>query len=160
MRIYRFTRESFRYESDETIAGKPEFWLFPFELRHTQRGDCDDWANHLASYLIGAGVPEFRVRVVCGKINGIDGEDAGHSTVYVLSDNLMTWYHLNSTTPMRDIPAVDLVSMPTSKDRSDFMGIGEVWFSYNNRYAWHAFEGTARSSYMQDRRSKMLSELM
>ncbi len=162
MRIYRFTRESFRYDSDEAITGRPEYWLFPFELRHTRRGDCDDWANQLASYLIGAGVPDFRVRVVCGRVNDprIDPENAGHSTVYVLSDNLMTWYHLNSTTPMRSIPAAALTDMPTSKDRDDFMGIGEVWFSYNNKYAWHAFEGTARQSYMKDRRSQKLSELL
>ncbi|MBS3121530.1 transglutaminase-like cysteine peptidase [Candidatus Woesearchaeota archaeon] len=152
MRIYRHTRKYFEYEDDQQIAGVPEYWLFPFELRATGKGDCDDWANELASYLIGAGVPNYRVRVVCGQTRS----GGGHSTLYVLGDNQKTWYHLNSTTALHQIPTDRLESMPTSKDVSDKMGIGEVWFSYNNEHAWHVFEGNAEQSFRMDKRSGVI----
>ncbi|MBT4824702.1 hypothetical protein HN695_07955 [Candidatus Woesearchaeota archaeon] len=158
MNIYRFTRTRFEYEHDEAITGKAEYWLMPYELRDIGKGDCDDWANELASYLIGAGVPNFRVRVVCGRVNAARGlDDGGHSTVYVLEDDLKTWHHLNSTTSFDQIPERKLHLMPTSKHRSDGMGIGDVWFSYNNKYAWHSFDSdNARQSYMHDKRSKII----
>ncbi|MBI4453253.1 transglutaminase-like cysteine peptidase [Candidatus Woesearchaeota archaeon] len=155
MKIYRHTRKYFEYGDDQEIAGVPEYWLFPFELRATGKGDCDDWANELASYLIGAGVPNYRVRVVCGKTRS----GGGHSTVYVLGDNQKTWYHLNSTTALHEIPTDRLELMPTSKDVSDRMGIGEVWFSYNNEHAWHVFEGNAEKSFRMDKRSGVIKWL-
>lgn len=156
MRIYRHTRKYFEYEDDEKIAGVSEYWLFPFELRATGKGDCDDWANELASYLIGAGVPNYRVRVVCGQTRS----GGGHSTVYVLGDNQKTWYHLNSTTALHEIPTDRLELMPTSKDASDKISIGEVWFSYNNEHAWHVFEGNAEKSFRMDKRSGVIKGLL
>jgi predicted transglutaminase-like cysteine proteinase len=153
MDVYRFTRTRFEYDHDEETTGQREYWMFPFELRAMRKGDCDDWANELASYLIGANIPEFRVRVVCGETR----TGGGHSTVYVLDDNLSTWRHLNSTTPYAAVHGLDLKDMPTSKDRSDGIGIGQVWFSYNNKFAWHEFEGTARISYNKDKRSEVIT---
>jgi hypothetical protein len=142
--IYRFTRNNpnnpYRYKSDQIVIGFPEFWMFPFELRYAHQGDCDDWGNELASYLIIAGVPRFRVRCVAGTIRGYQHE--GHLTVYVLADDLKTWYHLNSTTPPYQLSQKKLEEFPTSKDQTDLIGIQNIWFSYNDEYAWSDFEGT------------------
>ena len=153
---YLKNTQVFEYENDDVTTGQMEYWMFPFELRAMKKGDCDDWANELASYLIGANVPEFRVRVVCGETR----TGGGHSTVYVLDDSLSTWRHLNSTTPYAAIHGLDLKDMPTSKDTNDGIGIGQVWFSYNNQFAWHQFEGGARISYNKDKRSSIISGIM
>lgn len=144
LNIYKFTRTNpsnpYRYKYDEATIGFPEFWMFPFELRNAGAGDCDDWGIELASYLIAAGLPSFRVRCVAGNCRGYDG--AGHLTVYVLADDMKTWYHLNSTTPISMITAKKLTELPDAKDKNDLIGIASVWFSFNDKNAWSDFEGS------------------
>jgi len=140
VKIYRHTRtkpsNSYRYIYDEENLGVPEFWFFPFELRFAKKGDCDDWGNELASYLIAAGVPRFRVRCVVGNTWG----GGGHHTVYVLGDDFKTWYHINSTTGIAYIRGKVLTEFPTSNDSKDSIGIKDVWFSYNDTHSWNEFE--------------------
>ena len=126
------------YEYDNKAFGC-EFFMYPYELRQVQKGDCDDWGIELASYLISAGVPEWRVRCVVGRTNS----GGGHLTVYVLADDLKTWYHLNSTSPWWSVEQKGykkLTDFPKSGDPDDQFGIKDVYFSFNNKYAWHAFE--------------------
>lgn len=146
-RIYRHSRikeiNPYKYEYDEKIYGC-EFFMYPYELRVLQQGDCDDWGIELASYLITAGVPEWRVRCVVGMTRG----GGGHLTVCVLADDLKTWYHLNSTTPWAVVEQKHwgkLTDFPEADDPEDKIGIGDVWFSFNNKFAWHAFETHASS---------------
>jgi hypothetical protein len=143
--IYHHTRvkdiNPYNYEYDRVTFGS-EFFMFPFELRQLKKGDCDDWGIELASYLITAGVPEWRVRCVVGRcVSGV-----GHLTVYVLADNLKDWYHINSTSSWARVMKNKwgkLEDFPKSGDSSDQMGIRDVWFSFNNKHAWHAFETEA-----------------
>ena len=141
-KIYRHTRlkpiNPYKYEYDTIIFGT-EFFMYPYELRILKKGDCDDWGIELASYLIVAGVPSWRVRCVVGKT--WSGE--GHLTVYVLGDGHKTWYHLNSTTPWSAVEAAGrkkLADFPKTNDPHDKIGIKDVWFSFNDLFAWHAFE--------------------
>lgn len=144
-RIYHHSRikeiNPYFYEYDEKGFGC-EFFMYPYELRQLQQGDCDDWGIELASYLISAGVPEWRVRCVVG----LTYSGSGHLTVYVLADDLKTWYHLNSTTPWSMVEEkgyTNLTDFPKSEDSNDRIGIKDVWFSFNNKYSWHAFETNA-----------------
>jgi len=143
LKIYKHTRikkiNPYKYSYDSQSFGIGEYWMFPFELQAMRKGDCDDWSHELASYLIGAGVPNWRVRVVCGTTYS----GFGHSTVYVLADDLKTWKHLNSTTPISMIKESDLMQMPNSNDPRDKIGIERVWFSFNDEFAWHTFETNA-----------------
>lgn len=126
------------YEYDNQAFGC-EFFMYPYELRQLQKGDCDDWGIELASYLISAGVPAWRVRCVAGRT----WQGGGHLTVYVLSDDLKTWRHLNSTTSWSTVKRRGyraLSDFPKPNDESDKIGIKDVWFSFNNFHAWHAFE--------------------
>jgi hypothetical protein len=138
--IYRHTRTKlinpYKYEYDKKLLDVPEFWFFPFELRKVKKGDCDDWGNELASYLIAAGVPRFRVRCACGDT----WSGGGHHTVYVLADDFKTWYHLNSTTGIKQINQKKLEEFPKANDSNDLIGIKNVWFSFNDKYAWSEFE--------------------
>lgn len=141
-RIYKHSRlkeiNPYHYQYDEQIFGC-ELFMYPYELRASQKGDCDDWGIELASYLITAGVPAWRVRCVAGWCRG----GGGHLTVYVLGDDKKTWYHINSTTGWEIVKARGwerLEDFPTSRTEEDTIGIGEVWFSFNNRFAWHQFE--------------------
>ncbi len=141
-RIYRHSRikqiNPYLYEYDNQIFGC-EFFMYPYELRVLQKGDCDDWGIELASYLISAGVPEWRVRCVVGTTFG----GGGHLTVYVLSDELTNWYHINSTTSWQSVEQSGigrLTDFPKAGDSNDNIGIEDVWFSFNNKYAWHTFE--------------------
>lgn len=141
-RLYRHSRlkeiNPYHYEYDNPQFGC-EFFMYPYELRTLNKGDCDDWGIELASYLIMAGVPEWRVRCVVGNTRS----GGGHLTVCVLADDLRTWYHLNSTTSWHDVVRQGrgkLEDFPKADDADDKIGIGEVWFSFNNKYAWHAFE--------------------
>lgn len=140
LKIYKHTRTKsinpFKYVTDKVIANVPEFWMFPFEFRQYKAGDCEENAIEIVSYLIAAGLPDYRVRVVAGITWG--GE--GHATVYVLADDLTTWIHINSTTPIELIKAKDLLELPIANDPLDVMGIKDVWFSFNNTHAWNEFE--------------------
>ena len=112
-----------------------ELWLYPWETLTLRHGDCEDWANVLASRLLAAGLPPERIRVVAGNTNANLG---GHCTVYILGDDFETWYHLNSTGYTIHN---SLENYPTSKDTNDKMGvIGEhIWFAYSLHNAWHTF---------------------
>jgi len=142
IKIYQHTRNKpsnpYRYCYDKDNVGVPELWFFPFELRFAKKGDCDDYGNELASYLIAAGVPRFRVRCVVG--NTWSG--SGHHTVYVLADDNKNWYHLNSTSSFRSINGKRLIDFPKANDKKDSIGIRDVWFSFNDKYAWNEFEST------------------
>lgn len=141
-KIYHHSRvkeiNPYDYEYDTPVFGC-EFFMYPYELRMVGKGDCDDWGIELASYLITAGVPEWRVRCVVGTTY----TGGGHLTVYVLADDLANWHHINSTTPWSSVLEkgyLKLSDFPKTDDPSDTIGIEDVWFSFNNRYAWHAFE--------------------
>ena len=157
LKIYKHTRvkpsNPYRYVKDIVNVGVPEFWYFPFELRSAKRGDCDDYAKELASYLIAAGIPDFRVRCVTGNCN-VGG---GHDTVYVLGDDMRTWYHLNSTSSYLQIhKKKSLTEFPTSKDSTDKLGIKDVWFSYNHIHAWHDFDTKeAETSFKKEKKLKI-----
>ncbi len=151
-RIYRHSRlkkiNPYLYKYDKQIFGC-EFFMYPYELRQLKIGDCDDWGIELASYLIAAGVPEWRVRCVVGLTYSGDG----HLTVYVLADDLKTWHHLNSTTPwsmIKNKRYYQLADFPKSGDANDKIGIKDVWFSFNSKYAWHAFETHASEKGLQN----------
>lgn len=133
--IYRVARSGYDYRQDSENLGRGEWWQFPFETRRN-KGDCEDWANTIASYLLAAGVPSWRVRCTFGKAQS----GQGHATVYVLADNMETWHHLNSTRPAPDHDTV--TAYPEWGDETDSNGINPetVWGSFNDRYAWNEFE--------------------
>jgi len=140
-------KEFFKYAYDEDTFNTIEMWVFPFELRALRKLgkglDCDDYANSIASMLIAMGVPRYRVRVTAG----VTYSGFGHCTVYYLLDDQKTWVHLNSTSPYYIIPE-NINELPVFGDSKDIIGIKHVWFSYNDKLAWHEFEtATAKRTF-------------
>lgn len=138
-KIYKRIKGYYKYAYDKAVWGTNELWEFPFETRIKIKAgsglDCDSWSHFQASYYLAAGLPEWRLRVVCGETPF----DDGHSTVYIysLKDNM--WHHLNSTYGK----AYNNISdFPTNRDAEndiDNVGIKKVWFSFNNKYCWYKF---------------------
>jgi len=153
-RIYAEAKQNYSYKYDSKSLGMSEFWKFPPETLCARHGDCEDWGNLIASFLIAAGVPSWRVRVTYGVINA---GGYGHSTVYVLDDDMQTWRHLNSTEPD-----------PIHKNLSDYPKFGggdalgidpdRVWGSFNDKFAWHILEN--KTSKTQYKKSKIEDKLV
>lgn len=130
--FYVEDRKDFVYAYDDDTAKVSECWMFPFELTFAGRGDCEDHAHRMKSRLNALGLPDWRSRIVCGMTRS----GFGHSTVYYLADDLKTWVHLNSTTPLSQIGG----TLPTLNDDKDLEGISGVWFSFNKEKSWADFE--------------------
>lgn len=134
--IYHLAKEHYDYEYDSHNLGWVEFWQFPFETRIND-GDCEDWAHVIASFLIAAGLPSFRVRVVAG--GTLDEDYGGHSTVYVLADDMETWYHLNSTSPEQHHD--NLTEYPEwGVNEGLNIDPNDVWVAFNDKNSWQDFE--------------------
>ena len=115
------------YVSDKTEYGLEEFWCYPNEILTTKKGDCDDGAILLANLLVAAGVPYWKVRLTAGSV-----AEGGHCYVnyYVASRDVwvaLDWCYHRSTEPVSE--------RPDYKNESLY---GEVWFSWNVKYAFSA----------------------
>ena len=140
VKIYKKIKEFYKYAYDQASWGKEEIWEFPFETRNkiSTGADCDSWAIFQASYYISAGFPNYKVRVTAGMC-GV----GGHATVYVYSEKDSKWHHLNSTYGVMFDKLVDFPTHEDAESKKDVMGIFDVWFSFNNEYAWHEFSTTS-----------------
>jgi hypothetical protein len=147
-KIYKKIFEKYNYKIDSIVWGLSEFWEFVFEMRAKAKlnnnkweFDCDSWADLIASYLICAGVPRWRVRVVAG-----DTSIGGHSTIYCYSMVDNNWHHINSTyfNGMYDKLSMyythEDAKSPTNPKGTDGIGIYNVWYSFNDLYCWYKFE--------------------
>lgn len=151
--IYRAQMKEFKYARDIHQFGISEQWLYPSELMELKKGDCEDWGHLLSSRLLAGGLPSGRLRNVAGMTNDQKG---GHSTVYVLADDFITWYHLNST---GGYAGKDLTKYPTSNDLSDDIGVtgSNIWFAYNNKKSYSQFRtDRAKLDFQADKTSDFI----
>jgi hypothetical protein len=145
IKIYKWIYSNFyKYITDQQNYGIPELWEFPFEIlakkasTPTEGFDCDSWANFQASFYIAAGVPNWKIRVVAGNSNL-----GGHATVYVHSDKDNRFHHVNSTYGATHNVLSDY---PIDASHDDLF-INDVWFSWNDKIAWHQFTTEASNSF-------------
>jgi len=132
LRIQKFVVRHLKYVGDDANQGVPEYWQFPFETIQTQIGDCEDGAILIASLALNAGIPAFRVRVSAGMVQSAPtAPEGGHGYCTYLreSDNQWTvidWcYFQNSDVEVSDKPLI-----------VDDKRYKEVWFSFNNNFAF------------------------
>lgn len=120
------------YVGDKKNAGIEECWQFPNETLITNKGDCEDGAILIASMMLNAGIPSWRVRVTAGLVKaGKAAETGGHAYVTYCreSDNnwvVLDWCYLPDT-------ALRVEEKPLLKDKKEYK---EIWFSFNNEYSW------------------------
>lgn len=130
LKIQEAVINCFEYRFDKQQTGFTEYWQFPFETFALWGGDCEDGAIVVASALISAGIPRYRVRVAAGAVEH-NNRKGGHAYATYLreSDNkwcAIDWCFLeDSSVPVKDKKPL--------KERSEYK---DVWFSWNDRMSW------------------------
>lgn len=138
----KFVVEYMDYISDTKTSNSAEFWQFPFESLASKTGDCEDGAILMASLMINAGIPSWRVKVCAGYVRPEPtAPQGGHAYCIYLADrkdNSLEWeihdwcYYEDSEIPTGE--------KPLAKDGGYKQTYGKLWFSFNNEYSWSAEE--------------------
>ncbi|TFG19151.1 MAG: DUF4332 domain-containing protein [Promethearchaeota archaeon] len=143
--VQDFVNGFFKYKYDEETADCPEFWQFPFESIQSGIGDCEDGAILIASLLINAGIPSYRVKVAGGGVlpdpifAPSDTELGGHAWCIYLADRPdikrgLEWVILDwCYAPDPDVP---IEEKPLAKNGGQQGGYKETWFTFNDEYSW------------------------
>ena len=134
----KFVVNFMSYREDELQNACSEFWQFPFETIASKVGDCEDGAILMASLMINAGIPNWRVKVVGGTVKPEPtAPTGGHAWCIYLADRpdgTLDWeihdwcYFQDSAVPSgRKVLAKD----------GGYKGIYQsIWFTFNNEFAW------------------------
>ncbi len=145
LKVQDFVNGFFKYKYDEETADCPEFWQFPFESIQSGIGDCEDGAILIASLLINAGIPSWRVKVAGGGVltdpvfAPSDTELAGHAWCIYLAERPdskrgLEWVILDwCYSPDPDTP---IEEKPLAKNGGKQGGYKETWFTFNDEYSW------------------------
>lgn len=125
------------YVSDTEKDRCPEYWQFPFETLASAMGDCEDGAILMASLMINAGVPNWKVKVVAGNVRPQPtAPQGGHAYCIFLADRdggleweIHDWCYYEDS----DIPTG---SKPLAKNGGYERTYEDIWFSFNNEFSW------------------------
>jgi hypothetical protein len=149
--IQKFVCSLLKYTHDDITEDCPEFWQFPFEAIQSQVGDCEDGAILIASLLINAGIPSWRVKVCAAQVVAdpifapSDSELGGHAYCIYLADRseserklewcILDWCYLQD-------PETPIESKPLARDGGQEGAYRDIWFTFNDKYSWaqSAFE--------------------
>ncbi|MFX1394927.1 MAG: DUF4332 domain-containing protein [Promethearchaeota archaeon] len=143
--VQDFVNGFLKYKFDEETSDCPEFWQFPFESIQSGIGDCEDGAILIASLLINADIPSWRVKVAGGGVlpdpvfAPSDTELGGHAWCLYLADRpeserglewvILDWCYAQD-------PDVPIEEKPLAKDGGQQGGYKETWFTFNDEYSW------------------------
>jgi len=143
--IQSFVCNFLKYKYDDLASECPEFWLFPFEAIQSEIGDCEDGAILIASLLINAGVPSWRVKVCAAQVMAdpvfapSDTELGGHAYCIYLADRpeserklewvILDWCYLQD-------PEVPIVDKPLARNGGSEGAYRSIWFTFNNDNSW------------------------
>jgi len=123
----------------------------PFESIQSEIGDCEDGAILIASLLINAGIPSWRVKVCAAQVVAdpvfapSDSELGGHAYCIYLADRpdsernlewvILDWCYLQD-------PEVPIEEKPLAGDGGQEGAYKDIWFTFNDEYSWaqSAFE--------------------
>lgn len=143
--IQNFVCKFLKYKYDDIASECPEFWLFPFEAIQSEIGDCEDGAILIASLLINAGVPSWRVKVCAAQVMAdpvfapSDSELGGHAYCIYLADRpeserklewlILDWCYLQD-------PEVSIEEKPLARDGGQGGAYRNIWFTFNDEESW------------------------
>ncbi|MFX1314719.1 MAG: DUF4332 domain-containing protein [Promethearchaeota archaeon] len=149
--IQNFVCNFLKYKYDDLTSDCPEFWQFPFESIQSEIGDCEDGAILIASLLINAGIPSWRVKVCAAQVMAdpvvapSDSELGGHAYCIYLADRtdsdrklewvVLDWCYLQD-------PEIPIEEKPLARDGGQEGAYKEIWFTFNDEFSWsqNAFE--------------------
>lgn len=149
--VQKFVCSLLKYTHDDVTEDCPEFWQFPFEAIQSQVGDCEDGAILIASLLINAGIPSWRVKVCAAQVVAdpifapSDSELGGHAYCIYLADRedsdrklefvILDWTYLQD-------PDIPIEEKPLARNGGQEGAYRNIWFTFNDMYSWaqNAFE--------------------
>ena len=143
--VQNFVCNFLKYKYDDLTSECPEFWLFPFEAIQSEIGDCEDGAILIASLLINAGIPSWRVKVCAAQVMAdpvfapSDTELGGHAYCIYLADRpesdrklewvILDWCYLQD-------PEVSIENKPLARNGGTEGAYREIWFTFNDFNSW------------------------
>lgn len=143
--IQKFVCNFLKYKYDDETEDCPEFWQFPFEAIQSEIGDCEDGAILIASLLINAGIPSWRVKVCAAQVMAdpifapSDSELGGHAYCIYLADRpdsnrklewcILDWCYLQD-------PEVPIEEKPLARDGGQEGAYRDIWFTFNDEQSW------------------------
>jgi predicted transglutaminase-like cysteine proteinase len=173
--IQRFVCDFLKYTDDDVTVDCPEYWMFPFETIQSEVGDCEDGAILIASLLVNAGIPAWRVKVCAAQVMADpivapaddEGELGGHAYCIYLADRpeserklewvILDWCYLQD-------PEIAVEEKPLARDGGQEGAYRNIWFSFNNEKSWAqtAFEVTSPriSNHQTSKMDDVIGELL
>ena len=112
------------YVGDDVSRGQAEYWQNPEDTVARSAGDCEDGAILMKSLTLCAGVPDWKVKIVAGMVEG-----GGHAyCTYICDDDtqcVMDWCYSTNRLPVNERLSI----MQEEKYK-------EIWFSFNDQYSF------------------------
>jgi len=158
--IQKFVVKFLDYVGDEEASECPEFWQFPFETLQSGIGDCEDGAILMASLMIQAGVPAYRVKVCAGYVQeSPTAPQGGHCYCIYLADKrggtqswvVIDWCYYEDSDMAPE-------HKPLAKEGGYNGCYQELWFTFNNEYSWNQADLEVDARRISRNRSTPLKE--
>ncbi len=167
--IQNFVCNFLKYKYDDLTAEVPEFWLFPFESIQSEIGDCEDGAILIASLLINAGIPSWRVKVTAAEVIAdpifapSDTEVGGHSYCLYLADRpdsdrklewvILDWCYLQD-------PEIPIEKKPLAREGGTEGAYKDVLFTFNDEDSWAQTALEVKLARISNNRTTSKDEIM
>jgi len=124
LRCLVFIQDHIKYVSDETARKQIEFWQYPEDTVTRGTGDCEDMSILLKSLTLCADVPDWKVRILAGKVKG-----GGHAyCTFVREDDsqcILDCCYWPNKLPINKRPAIE-------NEPNYYV----VWFSFTKKYSY------------------------
>jgi predicted transglutaminase-like cysteine proteinase len=118
-----------KYVADIESNTYTEFWQFPTETLTLGTGDCECGSILIASLLLNAGIPQYRVKVAAGWVDIGKGQKGGHAYCIYLRETDNEWVPLDWCFLPNNLP---VQQRPTLKIDKNYL---DIWFTFNNQYS-------------------------
>jgi len=133
--------KNIKYIADDQSNKCPEFWQFPFETLAAGIGDCEDGAILLASLLVNAGIPAWRIKVAAGYVQEAPtAPQGGHAYCIYLADRpdsekkmewvVLDWCYYEDS----DLPCEKKALAKNGGYNNCYK---DTWFTFNTERSWN-----------------------
>ena len=129
----KWVTHNIKYVPDMKEYGYDEYWAYPYQTLKRRAGDCDGGAVLLANIMVSNGIPYWKVRVNAGNVYDKRGNLAGgHCYVTYYCDKAKRWVAMDWCF----FPNLTYPWARKDYKESKIYGKGNVWFSFNQKYAF------------------------
>ena len=132
LELLKYVKKRLTYVGDFNTHKMAEHWQTPEETYQSKKGDCEDGAILLASMMLVAGIPSYRVKLCCGFVKDPSNskKQAGHAYVIYLADDdhwyVCDWCYWYT----------ESVRAFKKKAHNEMTNYKDIWWTANNEYTW------------------------